>query len=167
MLETKLFYFIYFIFNLELKENKKNLKKKKKTFREAKIDEETIKKWIFFFLNSVLPSILSVDIGAILNQALCNFNPTMERRHMERRAVVVVPSMHQCLIFLQKLPDNSSVVLVRMLENRRGSAHSHFLLLLQWRRHWRGASATAAFAASAVSAGSSFPFPWNQNKTNP
>ena len=44
MLEMKLFYFIYFIFNLELKENKKNLKKKKKTFREAKIDEETIKK---------------------------------------------------------------------------------------------------------------------------
>ena len=158
MLEMKLFYFIYFIFNLELKENKKNLKKKK-NLQGSKNWWRNNKKVIFlffflFFFNSVLPLILSVDIGAILDQELCNFDPAVEWR-----VVVVVPSVHQRPIFLQKLPNSSSVVLVRMLENRRGLAHSHFLLLLQRRWHWCGASAVAAFAVGVVSAGLSFPFP--------
>ena len=132
------------------------------TAKKAKIDEETVKERVFlffFFFYGVLPSILSVDIGAIVDQALRDFDPAVERRHVERRAVVVVPSVHQRPIFLQKLPDGSGVVLVRVPENRRGPAHSRFLLLLllllQRRRHWRGASAANAadFAAGAVSAG--------------
>ena len=131
------------------------------TAKKAKIDEETVKEkvFLFFFFYGVLPSILSVDIGAIVDQALRDFDPAVERRHVERCAVVVVPSVHQRPIFLQKLPDCSGVVLVRVPENRRGPAHSRFLLLLllllQRRRHWRGASAANAadFAAGAVSAG--------------
>uniref|UniRef100_A0A7N2MXX5 Uncharacterized protein n=1 Tax=Quercus lobata TaxID=97700 RepID=A0A7N2MXX5_QUELO len=82
----------------------------------------------------VLPSILSVDISAIVDQALRDFDPAVERRHVEWRAVVVVPSVHQRQIFLQKLPDGSGVVLVHVPENRRGPAHSRFLFLLRLRR---------------------------------
>ena len=81
--------------------------------------------FIIIFFNGVLPSILSVDIDAILDQALRDFDLAVEWR-----AIVVVPSVHQCLIFLQKLSDSSSVVLVHVPENQRGSAHSRFLLLL-------------------------------------
>ena len=67
------------------------------TAKKAKIDEETVKEkvFLFFFFYGVLPSILSVDIGAMVDQALCNFDPVVERR-----AVVIVPSVHQCRIFL-------------------------------------------------------------------
>ena len=68
--------------------------------KKGKIDEEIVKECFFFFFYGVLPSILSVDIGAIFDQALRDFDLAVERSHVERRAVVVVPSVHQSRIFL-------------------------------------------------------------------
>ena len=48
-----------------------------------------------FLLYGVLPSILSIDINAIVDQALRDFDPAVERHHVERRAIVVVLSVHQ------------------------------------------------------------------------
>uniref|UniRef100_A0A7C8Z1X2 Uncharacterized protein n=1 Tax=Opuntia streptacantha TaxID=393608 RepID=A0A7C8Z1X2_OPUST len=78
----------------------------------------------------VPPAILSVDVGAKLDQALGNIKPTMEGGNVERSAVVVIPSVDERWIFFQKLPHSRGVVLVCVPQDRRRLAHPSLLLLL-------------------------------------
>lgn len=84
----------------------------------------------FLKLYRVFPPILRVDISAKLDQSLTNVDPTMESRDVERSPVIVILSVHQTPIFLQKLPDCGGVVLVGVPQYHRRPAHSRLLLLL-------------------------------------
>lgn len=78
----------------------------------------------------VLPTILGVDIGAILNKALGDVDPAVERSHMERSAVVVVSGMDEAAILLEELADRNGVVVVCVPQYEGGTAHFGLLLLL-------------------------------------
>lgn len=78
---------------------------------------------------SVFPTILSVDVGAELDQAFGDVDPAMEGSDVERGAVVVVSGFDKGGIFLKKLPHRRGVVLVGVPENQRGAAHPRLLIL--------------------------------------
>ena len=48
---------------------------------------------------SVLPAILSVDIGAVIDKVLGDVDPAVEGGHVERSAVVVVSGLNEAAIF--------------------------------------------------------------------
>ncbi|KAM0955731.1 hypothetical protein ACFX2I_023997 [Malus domestica] len=79
---------------------------------------------------SVLPAILGVDIGTILNKALGDVDPAVERGDEERSAVVVVAGMDKGLILFEELANSDNVVVVGVLEYDGCAADSGLLLLL-------------------------------------
>lgn len=78
----------------------------------------------------VFPAILRVDVGAELDETGGDVDPAVERRHVERRAVVVVSGLDERGILLEELPHSCGVVLVRVPEYQRRATHSLLLLLL-------------------------------------
>lgn len=89
---------------------------------------QTIKKEEDYY--GVLPTILGVDIGAILNKALGDVDPAVERSHVERSAIIVVSGLDEAAILLEELADRNGVVVVCVPEYEGGTAHSGLLLLL-------------------------------------
>lgn len=107
----------------------------------------------------VLPAILGVDVGAVLDQALGDVDPAVEGGDVERGAVVVIPSVDEGAILLEELPDGGDVVLVGVPEDEGRPADPGLLLLLllvggprQGRGWGGGAGAGAAGGIGAATA---------------
>lgn len=60
----------------------------------------------------VVPSVLGIDVGAILEEAPADVDPAVERRDMERGTAIVVAGVDEAAIFLEELPHGGGIVLV-------------------------------------------------------
>lgn len=78
----------------------------------------------------VLPAILGVDVGAVLDQAPGDVDPAVEGGDVERGAVVVIPSVDEGGILLEELADGADVVLVGVPQDEGRPADPGLLLPL-------------------------------------
>lgn len=78
----------------------------------------------------VFPAILGIDIGAKVEEAFGDVDPSVERGDVEGSPVVVISGGDERGVFLEELADGRGIVLVSVPEDKGGATHPRLLLVL-------------------------------------
>lgn len=78
----------------------------------------------------VFPAILGIDIGAKVEEAFGDVDPSVERGDVEGSPVVVISGGDERGVFLEELADGRAIVLVSVPEDKGRATHPRLLLVL-------------------------------------